>query len=182
MLYQNGGLPVPAGRAWAMFDALGLGAATSILNGGLPAWIRARGNTSRGIPNWPPTGQPRSGACAGVIVTRDYVKAHLGAANTVVVDAREPALYSGLLAEPGERAGHIPGALNIPYSDIGGWDGVIKTTGDLAAEFRAAGVRPGDDVIVYCHSGNKAGLVYLAARLLGFHAQLYLGSWRDWIH
>jgi thiosulfate/3-mercaptopyruvate sulfurtransferase len=77
------------------------------------------------------------------------------------------------------RPGHIPGAVNVPFSSL--IDGTkIKDEAALREIFTAAGVKAGTEVISYCHIGQQGSLVWLAARMLGFEARLYDGSFEDW--
>src|ERR1019366_9687523 len=88
------------------------------------------------------------------IVTADYVQAHLKAPGYTIVDARAPEFYNG--EKPGIEGavpGHIPGARNIPFTSVYGADGKLKSPEELKALFAAAGVKPSDHVIAYCHIG-----------------------------
>src|SRR6185437_15543751 len=73
-----------------------------------------------------------------------------------------------------------PGAANIPYPAVLASDGALRTKEELREVFARAGVPAGNLVVVYCHSGNKAALVYVAARWAGINAELYEGSWVEW--
>jgi thiosulfate/3-mercaptopyruvate sulfurtransferase len=50
----------------------------------------------------------------------------------------------------------------------------------LQAQFAAAGVQPGQTVVTYCHIGQQASLVWFLARVLGYDARIYDGSFQDW--
>jgi len=78
------------------------------------------------------------------------------------------------------RAGHIPGARNVPYDTLITDDNRMKTPADTEALFKAAGIRPGDTVVSYCHIGQQATVMYVAAKRLGYKALLYDGSWDEW--
>ena len=45
---------------------------------------------------------------------------------------------------------------------------------------KAAGIRPGEKIVSYCHIGQQATVTYFVARYLGFDARLYDGSWQEW--
>ena len=98
----------------------------------------------------------------------------------VIVDARTPPYYDG--KDPGSmpRAGHIPGARNLPFSNLATDDLTMKSAAETAELFKAAGIRPGDTVVSYCHIGQQATVVWFAATRLGYKAQLYDGSWDEW--
>lgn len=181
VLYQNDGPPVIAARAWAMFDALGMGGTTSVLDGGLHGWVDRGGAVAVGpVPAAPAAGPEPVLPCSGALVDRAFVSRHLGDRDFMFVDARLPAYFDGIIAEPDEPVGHIPGAVNLPFTQLVESSGYFVSPADMRTRFRQAGVSDAGQVILYCHSGNKAAITYLAARVLGVPARLYLGSWRDW--
>ena len=65
--------------------------------------------------------------------------------------------------------------MNDPGADV-----QLKPADEIAAVFTEAGVRPGDTVIGYCHIGQQATAMLLAARTLGYRVVLYDGSFEDW--
>ncbi|MGH9480986.1 MAG: sulfurtransferase [Terriglobales bacterium] len=162
---------VQIARVWMVLDTLGLGAQSSILAGGVteirpPALASA---TSLDLQY-----------CGQRLANLQFVLAHQNRRHVVLVDARARFLFLGVAIEgQGERAGHIPGAINLPYTRLLG-GGRLLARAALRGRFLQAGVRPGDALIVYCHSGQKAGVVYLAARLLGYDVRLFPGSWQEW--
>ena len=110
----------------------------------------------------------------------DHVNGHSDKADVAIIDARDPQYYTGASTATGKRAGHIPGAGNLTFSTLAGEDGKLNSVEKLREQFSAAGVKPGDRVVSYCHIGQQATMVYFAARYLGFDARLYDGSWEDW--
>jgi len=179
VLYINGGRPIQATRVFLTLDAMGLGAQASILDGGMPLWEQEGHPVSRDVPAVKQaalTPCPRS----DVIVDNSYVASHLRHGGVDIVDARAPEYYSGENTAPGKRRGHIPGALNLPYTAFVDPQGKLYPPDTLREMFRRAGIQPGDRVVSYCHIGMQATMVYFAARYLGFDARLYDGSWEDW--
>ncbi|MGB3555268.1 MAG: rhodanese-like domain-containing protein, partial [Jannaschia sp.] len=88
-------------------------------------------------------------------------------------DAPEP--------RPGLRAGHIPGARNLPFGKLLARDGTMKEPGDLRALFEAAGIDLARPVVTSCGSGVTAAILNLAlARLNHSDHALYDGSWAEW--
>ena len=179
VLYMSKDLVTQTARTWLTLDAMGLGAQTSILNGGLPAWQREGRTVSTELRRAEPA---KLELCPGgdVIVDVDYVKAHRGGKGVRVVDARLPQYYSGETPGRNQRPGHIPGAASIPFSTLLDEQGRLKPAEELRQQFEKAGVRDGDRVVSYCHIGQQASLVYFAARYLGYDARLYDGSFEDW--
>lgn len=99
-----------------------------------------------------------------------------------ILDARASQFYSGAEAGRMPRAGHIPGATNIPFSSLVEDSNKFKSVETLRRLFDNAGVKTGNIVATYCHIGQQASLLYFAARYLGYEAHLYDGSFEDWSH
>jgi thiosulfate/3-mercaptopyruvate sulfurtransferase len=77
------------------------------------------------------------------------------------------------------KAGHIHGAINIPFTDVTDTNFMFDRA-RLAALFERAGVKTGDTIVAYCHVGQQATAVIFAARLLGHPVRLYDGAFQDW--
>jgi thiosulfate/3-mercaptopyruvate sulfurtransferase len=169
----------PATRVLYTLDWAGLGARSAFLDGGLPAWKRAGGPVTKESPA-PSAGRLSPFTARGsLVVDGDFVRAHIGRPGFKIVDARAANFYDGP-AHGDHRAGHVPSAVNIPFNQIGDDRLQVKSRSDLEALFRNAGVAPGDTVIAYCHIGQQATAVVLAARLLGQPVRLYDVSFDDW--
>jgi thiosulfate/3-mercaptopyruvate sulfurtransferase len=120
---------------------------------------------------------------------RPDVERALRAKQTALVDVRSPAEYVGdIVAPPGLketalRAGHIPGARNVPWSQAVGADGTFKSREQLAQLYRDAGVINGQEaVIAYCRIGERSSHTWFALKyLLGVkNVKNYDGSWTEW--
>ncbi|MBK8005352.1 MAG: sulfurtransferase [Gemmatimonadetes bacterium] len=181
VLYFGSDWVSPTTRAWFTFDYLGLGARTVILDGGLPAW-RAAGRPVTADP--PPAARavraPGSHPRPDAVVDAGWVQGHLGAARLTIIDARDREFYRGL--EPGMhgREGHLPGAVSLPFHTLFDSTGRFLPDSALRRRFTEAGVKPGQQVVAYCHIGQQATVVYFAARLLGLDVRLYDGSYTEW--
>jgi thiosulfate/3-mercaptopyruvate sulfurtransferase len=178
VVYSGKSGPVQsATRIMLTLDYLGLGDRTSLLNGGLEAWLRA-GKTATTIAPRVTPGVLSARPTKAVVVDAEFVKSLASRPNHKLVDARAPVFYTG--TQPTfNKSGHIPGAVNIPFTDIVDTELRIDRA-RLADVFARAGVRPGDTVVAYCHIGQQATLVVLAARLLGHPVVLYDGAFQDW--
>ncbi|MCA9617563.1 MAG: sulfurtransferase [Myxococcales bacterium] len=148
-----------------------------ILDGGIDAWI-AEGHplgTKPHIPDSAPllTLSPR----ADMIVDAAGVAARGPA--TCLIDARTPDRYRGDDEPIDPRAGHIPGAINLPWTDNLGDNSHFAEEAVLEAHYQRA--MSCGEVIAYCGSGVTACHDLLALALLGRDdARLYVGSWSDW--
>lgn len=173
----------PATRVILTLDAAGLGAHAALLDGGMPAWVKA-GHAVTDVVPAARAGKLAALAMQPIIVDATAVAASLGKPGISVVDARDKEYYDGTTPAgmPGhmQRAGHIAGALSIPYSSVFDDQNKLRSTEDLRARFAAAGVHPGDTIIGYCHVGQQATAMLFAARRLGYQVRLYDGSFEDW--
>ena len=179
ILYINGGRVIQATRVYLTLDAMGLGAQTSLLDGGMPVWQSEGRPVSAEAPavkRAALTPCPRN----DVIVENGYVASNLRHRGVTIVDARAPEYYSGESTANGKRPGHIPGAVNLPFTTFTDPQGKLYPADTLREMFRRTGIQSGDRVVSYCHIGMQATMVYFAARYLGYDARLYDGSWEDW--
>jgi len=161
-----------ATRVWFTLDYLGLGGRAGLLDGGLAAWRTEGRPLSTEAPRVEPavfTARPRR----DVVADAGWLRERLG--RVTVLDARTPEFYSG--ADPGgmPRAGHIPGARNVPFNTLWNADRKWKPAAELRAMFG-----PAKAVVTYCHIGQQATALYFAARILGLEVRLYDGSFQDW--
>lgn len=178
VVYDTFGL-FTAGRAWWMFRAMGADR-VQVLDGGLPAWIRMGGVLETGAATPRPATfrpDPRPEMIADV----DRVRAAL-AAGEPVLDARAAARFAGSAPEPraGLRAGHMPGAVSLPFGELLTPEGRMREPDELAAVFAARGLGPDARPIASCGSGVTATVPLLALALLGREGVLYDGSWAEW--
>jgi thiosulfate/3-mercaptopyruvate sulfurtransferase len=179
VLYTGKDRPQSTSRAYLTLDAMGLGAQTSILDGGFALWQKEGRTVTAEVPI-PKAAKLTPCAQTDVIVDAGYVSSHLRQKGVALIDARLPEYYSGAQQSMGRRLGHIPGAANVPYSSLLDDQGKLKPVETLREIFRSAGAGTGDRVVSYCHIGQQATLVYFVARYLGYDARLYDGSWEDW--
>jgi thiosulfate/3-mercaptopyruvate sulfurtransferase len=108
--------------------------------------------------------------------------------SSALVDVRSPAEFSGeVLAPPGlpetaQRAGHIPGAANVPWAQAANEDGTFKSPEQLRELYEGKGVTPGKDVIAYCRIGERSSHTWFVLKeLLGYpNVRNYDGSWTEW--
>lgn len=179
IVIAGGPIPVSA-RLYYTLDYFGLGAQTSLLDGGIAGW-RAAGHPTETAPapaaaRGSVTLHPRPALLADAA----WVQANGSAAGVSLLDARLPQFYSGASAGSQPRAGHIPGARNIPFSSTLAESGAYLDLTALHKLFDAAGAVRGNKVVTYCHIGMQASALYVAARLLGYDAAVYDGSWEEW--
>ncbi len=175
---QNNGMW--AARLWWLLQWLGHPAA-AVLDGGLARWIAEGQPLTAEEPHVEPATfiarQPTPTASAGEIVE------HLDDGALTVLDARAPERYRGDVEPIDPVAGHIPGAVNRPYSANLTAQGIFKPALQLRSEFQTLlKESPPESVVHQCGSGVTACHNVLAMAIAGLPgSRLYPGSWSEWI-
>jgi thiosulfate/3-mercaptopyruvate sulfurtransferase len=152
-----------------------------VLNGGLPKWQRENLPLNDTIPMYPhatfsPVVQPELRATA-----EDVLKL-LDQRDVALVDARDRGQFAGAIVRRPGRAGHIPGALNIPREEImDPTTGTFRSNEELAQVFSNANVLPQQHIVAYCNGGVAATSVLFSLAMLGYPSLTnYDGSWNEW--
>ena len=171
-----------AARVVFTLDYAGLGARTSLLDGGLPAWVRAGQPVTVDIPAPLPVASLTIRPRAAALVDLAWVRSHLETPGPQLVDARPTSSYTGEDDRNGEikRPGHVPGAASLPFTSFFNEDKTLKAAADLKQMLASAGITPAQSIVTYCNSGVQASVPYLVARMLGYDAKLYDGSYQEW--
>jgi thiosulfate/3-mercaptopyruvate sulfurtransferase len=179
VVYDGLGL-FSAPRVWWTFRTFGA-KNVFILDGGLPAW-KAEGHTTEAGEVKRPHATFEAEMDTAVVASADEVLVALNTGSAQVVDARSAGRFAGREAEPraGLRGGHMPGAHNVPMSEIV-QNGRLAPPDKIAAAFRKAGVDIDKPVITSCGSGVSAVVLALGLDALGKKpASIYDGSWTEW--
>jgi len=167
-----------ASRLWWSLQYYGHERA-AVLDGGWDKWVAEDRPVTAALPQITPTVfTPRKNPA--IRRTVDEVAAAIGG-DTVLVDVRSPGEFAGD-ASRAKRAGHIPGAVNLPRKTIVSDDGTLPDLDHLRQQFDAIGITPAtQEVVIYCNGGVSASYGLLALRLAGINnVALYDGSWKEW--
>lgn len=115
------------------------------------------------------------------LVTMDYVLNNLENPDIVLLDVRSAEEYNGTDIRA-DRGGHIPGAVNVDWSEAMNPDGTLKSADMLRKLYESRGVTPDKKIITYCSSGVRAAFSWFVLKeLLGYpDVTLYDGSWDEW--
>jgi thiosulfate/3-mercaptopyruvate sulfurtransferase len=179
VVYDGAGL-FSAPRVWWTLTIFGA-RQVYVLDGGLPKW-RAEGRpTADGAERRAPA-TFRAHLDSAAVAAFEDVRAALESGSAQVADARPAPRFRGEAPEPrqGVASGHMPGARNLPATDLIA-DGRLKPAPDLLAAFARAGLDPAAPLITSCGSGVSAAIVNLALAASGQKpARLYDGSWTEW--
>jgi thiosulfate/3-mercaptopyruvate sulfurtransferase len=185
VVVYDGGSGLASARAWWLLRWSGL-RDVRVLDGGLAAWSTvAERPTAAGAEraDHPGTVTVRPGAMPVVEVDRATELAESGG----LIDARAAARYRGEIEPLDPVAGHIPGSLNLPITDLLSADGTFRSATELRAAFAALGVLADQSaadqpqtVAASCGSGITACQLILAAQVAGLQLALYPGSYSQW--
>jgi thiosulfate/3-mercaptopyruvate sulfurtransferase len=180
--YDDGNGAVAA-RAWWLLRWAGMPASrVAVLDGGWAAWV-ADGRPTTAEPAQPAAGDVVVRPGAMPVLDADEVAAL--ARSGVLLDARAAPRYRGETEPVDPKAGHIPGARNLPATEITGPDGRVRAPAELAEQFAARGATGAAPVAAYCGSGVNAAALVLAAEHAGLRSPddpvaLFPGSWSQW--
>ncbi|MBI5129194.1 MAG: 3-mercaptopyruvate sulfurtransferase [Rhodopseudomonas palustris] len=181
VVYDAGGW-VAAPRAWWMFLSFGH-ADVRILEGGLKKWQAEGRPTESGEPS-PTPGTFTAKLDPNYLRSKQQLVANLDSGAEQVIDARAADRFEGRVPEPrpGLRAGHIPGARNVPYNELfDAKTGLMKSRDELREAFVRARVDLDRPIVTSCGSGVSALVLTLALYRLGVRGSaLYDGSWSEW--
>ncbi len=173
--------------AWVL-DLYGLGARVRLLDGGRKLW-EARGLLlTAEVPSFPASGitlSPRNDALRARLP--DVLAVAEGRVAGKLIDIRSPDEYLGKIFAPegvkelSIRAGHIPGAENVPWATIVNDDGTFKPVDEIRAIYADKGVDGSLPVITYCRIGERSSHYWFALkRILGYEVRNYDGSWTEY--
>ena len=178
VVVYDAGNSMAAARAWWLLRYFGH-PRVFVLDGGFSGWSAAGLAIERGavaveaadfVPR--PGGMPLLDATGA---------GRLAGGAGVLLDARAGERFRGESEPIDPVGGHIPGAVNVPGTELLRLEGGFLGAAALRERFEAAGVRPGVEVGAYCGSGVTAAHTVLALEAAGFGGALYVGSWSDWI-
>ena len=168
-------------RLWWMLQWMGH-ENVAVLDGGLAAWQSAAGALRVGaeIALAPAHFTPDAPLLA--LVDAPSVERQLGQTQQTLIDARAAPRYRGEVEPLDPVAGHIPGALNRPFTQNFTADGRFKSASVLRGEYEALlGMRAPSTVVHYCGSGVSALANLLAMEIAGLQGSaLFAGSWSEW--
>lgn len=175
-----------AAYAYWYFKIYGHGS-VKLLDGGRKKWELDGRPLSDAAVSRPATSYTAAAPDDSIRALRDEVLAAIGTKN--LVDVRSPDEFSGKILAPAhlpqeqsQRPGHIPGAVNVPWSKAANEDGTFKSDEELTALYTAAGVDPERETIAYCRIGERSSHTWFVLRELLGHRNVknYDGSWTEY--
>ncbi len=180
IVYDNSPLK-SAARAWWMLTMFGAHE-VAILDGGFAKW-QAEG---RAVESGKPIVRHRHftiWADDSMVRDQSQMIENLRIKTEQIVDARSPARFAGSEPEPRAdlRAGHMPGARNLPYDRLFNDDGTYRSASEIKALFEDAGIDLARPLVATCGSGITAAVLAFGAALAGTpKTSIYDGAWSEW--
>jgi thiosulfate/3-mercaptopyruvate sulfurtransferase len=160
-----------------------------LINGGRKKWVEEKRPLTTEAPKITPARYHASAPDESIRARKEQVSAALEKLNgSKLVDVRSVDEFTGkILAPPGlsetaQRAGHIPGAANVPWGQAANEDGTFKSADALKQLYQSKGIDGGGEVIAYCRIGERSSHTWFALKyLLGYRdVKNYDGSWTEW--
>ena len=151
-------------------------------------WEDGGGEWTIAVPNIAATRYSLTDADPRTLSNQAAVEAAVDDPRQVLLDVRSPLEFEGErfwpsgATEDTGRAGHVPGAVNVPIERLREEDDSFRPTEEMRTALQRAAVAPDQHVIVYCTIGNRASQAWFAMRyLLGYpNVSVYYGSWVEW--
>jgi thiosulfate/3-mercaptopyruvate sulfurtransferase len=176
--------------AWAFWQLKYNGHADArLLNGGRKKWLEQKRPLTTEAPRITPTTYRARTPDDFIRARREQVAALVDRrTGGQLVDVRSPDEFTGkIIAPPGmtetaQRAGHIPGAVNVPWSQAANEDGTFKSADALRQLYQGKGITGTNEVIAYCRIGERSSHTWFVLKyLLGYdRVRNYDGSWTEW--
>jgi len=186
ILYGDNNNWFAAWGAW-VFDVYSL-KNVKLLDGGRKKW-EAEGRALSPLAAAPAAGNIKVAAANPQLRARlsDVVSAAEKKSNTALVDIRSADEFSGKVFAPAGvqelsvRAGHVPGAVNVPWAQAVAPDGTFKPVEELRKLYAGVGIDGKRPVITYCRIGERSSHTWFALKkLLGYEVRNYDGSWTEY--
>jgi thiosulfate/3-mercaptopyruvate sulfurtransferase len=159
-----------------------------LMNGGRKKWELEGRPMTQVVPSFPRSNYKAGTPDENLRARRELIFKVLKERNASLVDVRSTDEFTGKVIAPAgmtetaQRGGHIPGAVNVPWSKAANEDGTFKSYEELLALYTGQGVKPEREAIAYCRIGERSSHTWFVLKyLLGFeNVRNYDGSWTEW--
>ena len=160
-----------------------------LMNGSRKKWLEEVRPISLNTPSYPRGNFKASDPDKSIRAFMNYVKEIINSQDKILVDVRTNDEYNGKTLAPteyspeyGQMGGHIPGAVNVPWSKMVNEDGTLKSADELKKLYELLNITPDKEIITYCGIGERASYTWFVLKyLLGYpNVKTYDGSWLEW--
>ncbi len=160
-----------------------------LMNGSRKKWLEEDRPISVDISSYSRGNFKASDPDKSIRAFMNYVKDVIGTQDKILVDVRTNDEYNGKTLAPteyspeyGQIGGHIPGAVNVPWSKMVNEDGTLKSADELKNLYESVNVTSNKEIITYCGIGERASYTWFVLKyLLGYpNVKTYDGSWLEW--
>jgi thiosulfate/3-mercaptopyruvate sulfurtransferase len=160
-----------------------------LMNGSRKKWLEEVRPISLDIPSYPRGNFKASDPDKSIRAFMNDVKEIINSQGKILVDVRTNDEYNGKTLAPteyspeyGQMGGHIPGAVNVPWSKMVNENGTLKSADELKKLYESLNVTPDKEIITYCGIGERASYTWFVLKyLLGYpNVKTYDGSWLEW--
>ena len=181
VIYDGSGVNLSSARVWWTFRMFGH-ERVAVLDGGMGKWRSELRPIEQGEVT-PPSGSFTARLDHGGVRDLAAVRENIVNRSEQLVDVRSRGRFDGVEPEPrpGLRAGHVPGSVNLPFTELVSRDGTLVPPDTLRHLLAEAGVDLDRPVVATCGSGTSACALVLSLHSIG-HTQnaVYDGAWAEW--
>jgi thiosulfate/3-mercaptopyruvate sulfurtransferase len=181
VVYDGSGVNLSAPRVWWTFRVFGHDR-VSVLDGGMGKWRREGRPLESGTVTLP-AGRFTARLNHGAVRDLEAIRRNIHHKREQLVDLRSAGRFAGSEPEPrpGLRAGHVPGSVNLPFTELVHPDGTFLPAGELRRRLEARGLDLSQPIVATCGSGTSACALVLGLELLGYeNTAVYDGAWTEW--
>jgi thiosulfate/3-mercaptopyruvate sulfurtransferase len=181
VIYDGSGVNLSAGRVWWTFRTF-RHEQVAVLDGGMGKWRAEQRAIEQGTVTLPP-GNFSARLDPGAVRDLAAVRANIVKRSEQLVDVRARGRFDGIDPEPrpGLRRGHVPGSINLPFTELVSPDGTLHPPEVLRHRLADAGVDLDRPIIATCGSGTSACALVLALHSIGYtQTAVYDGAWSEW--
>jgi thiosulfate/3-mercaptopyruvate sulfurtransferase len=181
VIYDGSGVNLSAARVWWTFRTFGHNR-VAVLDGGMGKWRSEQRPIDQGEVTLPP-GNFTARLDARAVRGLADVRANLVSRSEQLVDVRSRGRFDGVEPEPrpGLRPGHLPGSINLPFTELVSGDGTLLPPETLRRRLTEAGIDLDAPVVATCGSGTSACALVLSLHSIGHtETAVYDGAWAEW--
>ena len=168
-------------RLYVTFEYFGLEEQVKILDGGIRGWAE-RGFTVSQDSMTPISVKNKVNLSANdrILVDKNWIRSNLTDSSLCIIDARSKNFYTGKEKGNYRRSGHIQGAENLTWTTLVDDHFVLLEPDSLRQLYREVVGPEQNTLIMYCHVGLRASVLYTVGKALGYNVLLYDGSFNEW--